>query len=286
MTEYHQIFIPSAIEKIPHFPFDIVAMTGNDSVDFLHRISTQSFSQFTPGEIRKTLFITEKGRLIDAAWVVHRTDHLCLLVSKGMAVEICEWLGKFIIMEDIVLNDITERYTVTLDFSSSSNAGGVASEYFTIPASFTIHPAHVPADSTPPSEFEYWRIWNGIPKSKKELIHDYNPLELRLNDWISFTKGCYIGQEVIARLDTYKKVQRALYRCVSEACIQENDILLNRDGKEIGKITSTCERQGGWIALAMLKTTSPEISHTVYTAQSNVPIHCEPSSKNLIYARN
>ena len=55
---------------------------------------------------------------------------------------------------------------------------------------------------------ELLRIENGIPSAGKELSEQINPLEARLESQISFTKGCYIGQEVIARIDTYKSFKR------------------------------------------------------------------------------
>jgi tRNA-modifying protein YgfZ len=57
---------------------------------------------------------------------------------------------------------------------------------------------------------EVLRIEAGWPAAEHELTEEWNPLETELRPFISFTKGCYTGQEVIARLNTYKKVQRAL----------------------------------------------------------------------------
>lgn len=57
---------------------------------------------------------------------------------------------------------------------------------------------------------EAWRILNGLPATGRELTEDHNPLEAGLRDAVSFTKGCYVGQEVVARLNTYGKVSRAL----------------------------------------------------------------------------
>jgi folate-binding protein YgfZ len=57
---------------------------------------------------------------------------------------------------------------------------------------------------------ESWRILRGLPASGHELTEDYNPLEAGLSDAVSFDKGCYVGQEVVARLNTYDKVSRVL----------------------------------------------------------------------------
>ena len=58
--------------------------------------------------------------------------------------------------------------------------------------------------------FQITRVESGMPDWSTEITQDYNPLEARLIHAISFTKGCYTGQEVIARLDTYDKVQKYL----------------------------------------------------------------------------
>mgnify|MGYP001809463666 FL=1 len=60
------------------------------------------------------------------------------------------------------------------------------------------------------SEFNSFRIKNMIPICGREVNNLYNPLEIGISHMIDFDKGCYIGQEVIARLDTYDKVQRKL----------------------------------------------------------------------------
>jgi hypothetical protein len=91
---------------------------------------------------------------------------------------------------------------------------------------------------------------------------------------------------VIARLDTYNKVQRALYRCSSEVHIRANDLLYNQNGDEIGKITSVAERQERWIALAMLRTKSPTEIVSVFVKDYNIPIICEPPVKIIAHGRN
>lgn len=58
--------------------------------------------------------------------------------------------------------------------------------------------------------FDYYRVLNKVPKNPNEINDKYNPHEADLLNDVSFTKGCYIGQEVIARLETYDKVQKRL----------------------------------------------------------------------------
>lgn len=87
--------------------------------------------------------------------------------------------------------------------------------------------------------FEIFRIEMGIPR-ENEINKNYNPHEVGLINEISFTKGCYIGQEVIARLDTYDKVQRGLYGITLDEIVDSTEQIIIRDlqNEEVGVVTS------------------------------------------------
>ena len=84
-------------------------------------------------------------------------------------------------------------------------------------------------------EFNNYRIVNNLAGYPTEINENYNPLEAGLKKYINFNKGCYIGQEVIARLDTYSKVKNRLVLIKSDT--EVNSELINKD-KHIGNITS------------------------------------------------
>ncbi len=88
--------------------------------------------------------------------------------------------------------------------------------------------------------FQTYRIENGVPLLGRELTGDVNPLEARLTQFISFTKGCYIGQEVIARLETYNKVQKRLHQFDLGAAGYGKECVgaILREGNEVGQVTS------------------------------------------------
>ncbi len=87
---------------------------------------------------------------------------------------------------------------------------------------------------------EMVRVEMCVPIFGAELTEQYNPLEADLLNLISFTKGCYIGQEVIARLNTYQKVQKSLVglRWSNPDVSLARESKLTRAGKEVGVITS------------------------------------------------
>jgi len=87
--------------------------------------------------------------------------------------------------------------------------------------------------------FQIIRVESGMPDWGTEITEDYNPHEARLIKAVSFTKGCYTGQEVIARLDTYDKVQKYLMIIdIFEKINQEVPIELYIEDDLVGNITS------------------------------------------------
>jgi folate-binding protein YgfZ len=97
------------------------------------------------------------------------------------------------------------------------------------------------------------RVAAAIPAYPNEINERFNPWEARLAPFISLTKGCYIGQEVVARLNTYEKVQRKLSVLALERAFQEGDVLYADDGSEAGVVTTVAgDRALGYVAVAHL----------------------------------
>ena len=98
------------------------------------------------------------------------------------------------------------------------------------------------ADESPEGSqaLESLRVESGIPSIGKELTDAVNPLEGGLQDSVSFTKGCYVGQEVIARIDTYHKLQRKLcgFSFDKEGASLLKTGTLRRGERNVGQTTS------------------------------------------------
>ena len=107
-------------------------------------------------------------------------------------------------------------------------------------------------------QWEALRIQQGRPAPGKELTDDDNPLEAGLWQGISFEKGCYIGQETIARLNTYKGVKKRLWGIKLSGATADSDMLLGAtllaEGAKVGKITSLSEVNGELLGLCYLRT--------------------------------
>jgi folate-binding protein YgfZ len=104
-----------------------------------------------------------------------------------------------------------------------------------------------------PSEYAVKRVEAGIPAAGAELTEDYTPLEIGLEAFVSETKGCFTGQEVIARQITYEKVTKKMVGLKLAQPISPDDAVLS-EGKQVGRITSAAiSPELGPIALGVLR---------------------------------
>lgn len=127
--------------------------------------------------------------------------------------------------------------------------------------------------------FHAVRVSNRIPWPGRELNERVNPLEAGLIDLVDFDKGCYVGQEVIARLDSYDKVQRRLVSVIADPdtsnsiAIKEGVKLFHTEGgRDIGWITSAGidVATGDSIGLAYLRKAYIEPNSQLKTADGGL----------------
>ena len=101
--------------------------------------------------------------------------------------------------------------------------------------------------------WEQLRIQQGRPAPDFELTDDYNPLEARLLHTITYDKGCYIGQETIARLNTYQGVKQQLWGVELNGVVEPGTVITIKEEK-VGKLTSFTETESGFFGLAYIRT--------------------------------
>ncbi len=126
--------------------------------------------------------------------------------------------------------------------------------------------------------YEVFRIAEGVLVYGKELGEEVNPLEAGLWEAVSFTKGCYVGQEVVARLNTYEKVKRYLAKLSFEdGPLPEAGTSLTVEGKDAGKLTSVSPvaESGRRAALGYVRKKYAEPGAILIVETGDGPVACE-----------
>lgn len=125
--------------------------------------------------------------------------------------------------------------------------------------------------------FQTTRVESGMPDWGTEITQDYNPHEARLTHAISFTKGCYTGQEVIARLDTYDKVQKYLMIVeLADKLSQFPPLEVYIDEEQVGHLTSytynpITKKSLGLAYIKKMYTTENDLFVEIKTGASKIP---------------
>lgn len=115
--------------------------------------------------------------------------------------------------------------------------------------------------------WEQLRVQQGRPMPDQELTEDYNPLEAGLWQTISFNKGCYIGQETIARLDTYKGVKQQLWGLQLNTSVDPGTPIM-LEGEKVGLLTSITPTNDGAFGLGYIRTKAGGAGLTVQVGEA------------------
>lgn len=302
--EYHAARNAAAL--LDRSAFGRLRITGADALDLLNRLSTNKLIDLQPGHGAGTVLTTNKGRIVDLLVVANLGEELLVITSPGTQERIVEWIDLYTFGEDITVEDTTQSTALlsvigprAADALGEAVAGlerfdsthvelggrplkvirtdalGVAGYDVVAPVE---HAASVWLDladrgAVPVGEIaaEALRVEQGVPRYGREMSEDYNPHEAGLLPFISFDKGCYIGQEVVVRLNTYRKVQKRLMGIAFDGEIPDNDSLVEADGKQVGFLTSVADSPalGRPLALAYVRTAHAEAGLAVEVRSGN-----------------
>ncbi len=273
---------------------DRIRLQGHDCLDFLQRMSTADLRALEPNAGTATVFVTEKGRILDVACLLRTgVEEAELLLSPGAGELIWRWLRQHRFTEELELAP-PERWTgVELHgIRSVQELSALLGKELHLPqrlawgdwATVELEGIPVRAVAVPglrahgvallaeesayeglerqlagiptvdESTAEALRILAGIGRWGAEWRQEYNPFEAGLEKLVSLDKGCYVGQEVLARLQTYGKVQRRLVRvCAQEPLHPGMQVLCGE--LSAGELTSTAYASWlqQWVALGYVR---------------------------------
>jgi folate-binding protein YgfZ len=270
----------------------IVSHTGPDALDLLHRLATKDLLSLEVGRSRRTALTLATGKVIDVFLVAHTSENELLLISDSSNSDrLISAIDYFTIIEDAELNDRTRQSTRISLVGPTARAaveeafGSKIDLDAVMQASLDDDLVEIISDSSRGVEwvdvicqndsavqileslaevgviaidstnFEHFRIDNAIPGSDREYGEHANPIEAGLLSLIDFDKGCYVGQEVIARLDAYDKVQRNVRVLKSSTPLTEGTKLVSGT-KPAGVVTSASQMQtssGEFLGLALVR---------------------------------
>lgn len=274
-------------------PVSLLRLEGPDTLRFLHGQSSQDLALARAGAWRRTAFISPTARLIALAEVLVDPAGAWLVITAGEGAAVRQALDRVLFpADDVRLGPLQAGLwleplspagsgrieTAGAEAIATAEAPGAAEpwqgrwqgsaqegwrlgEAWVLPAG--VGPATLEgplAGTTPlPEPLSQWRrLALGLPAAPQEINGDTNPFELGLADRVSLAKGCYVGQETLARLATYDGVKQQLRRWFLPAAAgapQPGMELRTAGGERAGVITSQLPLVdgSGWVGLALVR---------------------------------
>ena len=259
----------------------LLRLEGPDSRRFLHGQSSQAIELAQPGDCLGTCLISATARMRALALVCLDATGADLLIVAGDAAAVHQALDRVLFPADHVrlstpqpatlvrwLGDLEPGCDDGADDGSRLLCPGVdlgagrgqAALLLRAGAMLPDWLAALPELST--AQVERLRLRQGFPSAPGELNDGTNPFELGLADWVSLNKGCYVGQETLAKLATYDGVKQQLRHWRSDpdatkpsaavACAA-GAALTTLTGERAGVITSMLSTDGGLEGLALVR---------------------------------
>lgn len=246
-----------------------MAVRGDDAGAWLHDLVTADVEGLEPGQSRRSLLLTPTGR-IRADFHIARTDDGFLLLQASDQTEAVDTiLAPYVLSSDVELEDRTERSAVVAVVGGGGAAedgdDGLVVSPSVLGAGFDlVLPPGAPVRrlrermqeqglvEVNPEDIETWRIRRGIARMGADFGPDALPAEAGLEGTIDLTKGCFLGQESVAKVRNLGHPPRVLRLVRSGAAIRSGAPVLAR-GVTVGEVTSAAERNGETDAIVRIR---------------------------------
>lgn len=265
-----------------------IRVTGADRVRFLHNFCTNDIEGLTPGHLCEAFFVNVKARALAHGYILADTDGHEIWMLPGDESQLLNHLTRYLITEDVefesltggtsavavlgdeTLPDLADSAVRTGEWADISCSGvdvrcmtvqwnGTTLRLISGPADASDSLASQSSGEPSPSniaEFERLRILERFPLIGSDLSADHlAPESLRNSTAISYTKGCYLGQEPIARLDAMGQVNRVL------AALDIHDEV--SAGDHVYDLTSFDDSMTPHIGMAVVRTADLEAESVV-----------------------
>jgi aminomethyltransferase len=251
-----------------------ISATGADRVRWLNGMTTNAIVQLQPGEGNYNFLLSAQGRIQGDAYIFALPDSLLLETDRSRLAMMMQLLDRFIIMDDVELNDVTATRSGLLCAGPQAaeilRSAGIETEGLAelslreVPwrgFNLSLIHAHSPLVSrfelwaepatiqeltsglgtaTPvgPEALELLRLLEGTPRYGIDIRDRELPQETGQTRALHFAKGCYLGQEIVERIRSRGNVHRTFHGFALQGELPAPGTAIEVDGKAVGELTS------------------------------------------------
>ena len=265
-------------------PSGAIRVTGADRLDFVQGQVAQNIKSLpVPGGVR-SMILNVKGQIEFDVRIYRRSDDLYIQTEAGLSTQVLARLQKYIVFDEVKLEDITNQIQVvhvsgkgatellssfgftgntqlleleagTVLISSINRGNGEGFDLHVLKTKFEILENLLKSNGTSALEsekLEHLRVTSSLPNAHLDGFVGMLPQECGLLEGVSFKKGCYVGQEIMARLDARGHSNKQLVRVNLEQQIEiRTPVIL--ETREVGQLGHVVAHGSSFTALAVIR---------------------------------
>ena len=259
---------------------------GNDAEKFLNSFCTNDVTKLEVGKACEAFFTDVKAHILAYTYILKSSEtSFTIVLSSSGAGELLTHLDRYLIREEVELSLENERVLFTTDSPLSLTTPRIPITAIGKDAGVSL----LQAESSQSikdlltkegysqielADFELVRIQRGIPLDQRDINSENLPQEVdRVEQTISFHKGCYLGQEPVARIDALGQVNWLLRQIKGPIGLLNEGESLSQDGKVVAKVRSVASTEAGSIALGFVRRQFVQDGTQIETAGEVVTVH-------------
>ena len=272
-----------SVDERPLQSLAVVRCSGPDAETFLQGQLTSDITQLLDGHTQLAACVTPQGRVLAVVRLKRSADAVDALLPAALAASLVARLRKFVLRAKVEITEL-EGWSVMWGTRNPGSEAAVSGESsgliaFGFPGGriALARPVAAPlaADPVADSLWQAADIAAGLPQVDSPTTGHFVPqmLNLDLLDAISFTKGCYTGQEIVARTQNLGRIKRRTLRyAVRSADPPEPLSALHDDGAKVGEVLMSARVGGGVELLAVVSLDARDRPLRIATGQTAVPL--------------
>ena len=259
----------------------VVSVDGKSASKFLQGQITQDISQVSEDCGALGSYLTPKGRVISTFIILQiKPESYYLLMPKSIIDIFIEKMSKYAIFSKIIIQDVSEKYQVIAQWTSEQyttwSVKPAKNKIITVANTHML--LHLIDNTGYQSYKENMRqthtlvsediVQLTLIQARIPLIHPENTEIFTIHDLgldklnaVNFKKGCYTGQEIVARMHYKAKLKHHLYLVKFEQILADNQIFIDNNDNEVGRVVHGSSNDNGYLALVWLR---DEKTHAEY----------------------
>lgn len=269
----------------------VLNVSGEDARTWLNGQISNDVRHTTTGDAVYALVLNVRGKILADLWALDRGDSFTLLVPRDALKALVAHLEQYVIMEDVVLTPATDLAVLSVQGPRSGDVMGaktpsvfacdelgvsgfhmlaLEAEVEALLESLAQNARGFGGGAVGDDAYEIARVRHGVPRFGRDFDLQHYPQEAGLKQRaVSFSKGCYLGQEVVCTLESRGKLSRKLVALTTNGVAPAvGDVIVTASGEETGLITSVATSPGDPQALGYVRRIHIEPRSPLHTSSA------------------